>query len=103
MNRLKRNILWLILGICGLSILGWFINTFSPENFPQLILFFVIIAATTFFSSLFLLKIVRRAILVTLGIIVWLALRLFGLRELWYPLLLIPCLISLEILFQKKY
>jgi hypothetical protein len=33
---------------------------------------------------------------------VWLGLRLLGLRELWYPLLLIPCLISLEILFQRR-
>jgi hypothetical protein len=31
-----------------------------------------------------------------------LTLRMFGLRELWYPLLLIPCLISLEILFNKR-
>jgi hypothetical protein len=94
--------MWLIFGISGLCVLGWFVNTFQPENVYLLIFFFVIIAATTFFTSLFLLKIVRRAVLVTLGVVVWLILRLFGLRELWYPLLLIPCLISLEILFQKR-
>lgn len=93
---------YLILGISGLSVLSWFIHTFRPENIYLLILFFLIIAATTLFSSLFLLKIVRRAVLVTLGVVVWLMLRLFGLRELWYPLLLIPCLISLEILFGKR-
>lgn len=92
----------LIFGISWLCLLGWFVNTFQPKNVYLLILFFVIIAATTFFSSLFLLKIVRRAVLVTLGVVVWLILRLFGLREFWYPLLLVPCLISLEILFQKK-
>ncbi len=102
MDRQKRNILWLILGISGFSVLGWFANTFRPENMVLLILFFAIMTATTFFSSLFLLKIVRRAVLVTLGVIVWLSLRLLGLREFWYPLLLIPCLISLEILFQKR-
>jgi len=102
MNRPRRNILWLILGICGLSVLGWFGNTFPPENILRLVLFFAIIAATAFFSSLFLLKIVRRAFLVTLGVVIWLLLRLFGLREFWYPLLLVPCLISLEILFQKR-
>lgn len=102
MDRPKRNVLWLILGICGLSVLGWFVNTFQPENILLLVLFFVIIATTTFFSSLFLFKIVRRSVLVTLGVIVWLLLRLLGLRELWYPMLLIPCLISLEILFQKR-
>ena len=94
--------MWLIVGISGLCLLGWFVNTFQPENILLLVLFFVIIAATVFFSSLFLFKIVRRAVLVTLGVVVWLILRLFGLREFWYPLLLIPCLISLEILFQKR-
>lgn len=102
MDKPKRNILWVIFGICGLSVLGWFVNTFPPENILLLILFFVIIAGTTFFSSLFLLKIVRRAMLVTLGVVIWLILRLLGLREPWYPLLLIPCLISLEMLFQKR-
>jgi hypothetical protein len=94
--------LWLILGISCLSILGWFVNTFQPENLLLLTFFFVIVAATTFCISLFLFKIVRRAILVTIGVLVWFALRLLGLRELWYPLLLILCLISLEILFQKR-
>lgn len=93
---------YLILGISGLSVLGWFVNTFQPENILLLIPFFVIIAATTFFFSLFLLKIVRRAALVTLGVVIWLILRLLGLREIWYPLLLLPCLISLEILFGKR-
>lgn len=94
--------MWLIFGISGLCLLGWFVNTFQPENFLLLVLFFVIIALTTFFFSLFLFKIVRRAVLLTLGVVVWLLLRLFDLRDLWYPLLLIPCLISLEILFQKR-
>lgn len=94
--------MWLIIGISGVCILGWFVNTFPPENIFRLVLFFLIIAATVFSSSLFVFKIVRRAVLVTIGIVVWLLLRLLGLRELWYPLLLLPCLISLEILFQKR-
>ena len=93
---------YLLVGISGLCVLGWFVNTFTPENILLLILFFMIIAATAYFTSLFLFKIVRRAVLVTIGVTVWLTLRLLGLRDLWYPLLLIPCLISLEILFQKR-
>jgi len=91
-----------ILGISGLSLLGWYANTFGPDSFLRLVLFFVIVGLTTFFSSLFFLKIVRRAALVTLGVLVWLVLRLFGLREIWYPMLLVLCLISLEILLQKR-
>lgn len=102
MDRPKRNVWWLIVGISGLSLLGWFANTFTPGNFWGVVLFFVIVAATTFFSSLFILKIVRRAILVTIGVTIWLILRLLGLRDWYYPILLIPILISLEILFQKR-
>jgi len=93
---------YLIIGISFLSVLSWFVNTFPPENIPFLILFFVIVGTTTFFFSLFVFKIVRRALLVTLGVVIWLLLRLLGLRDFYYPLLLIPILISLEILFQKR-
>ena len=102
MDRPKRNIRELITGVCGLSLLGWFINTFTPDSLLLLTFFFLIIGATTFFFSLFLLKIVRRAVLVTLGVLMWLLLRLLGLREYYYPLLLIPVLISLEVLFRNR-
>lgn len=102
MNRPSRNIWWLILGISGLSVLGWFINTYQPDSVEMVALFFLIITAITFFSSLFIFKIVRRAVLIIAGVIVWLLLRLVGLRDWYYPVLLIPVLISLEILFQKR-
>jgi len=102
MHRQRHNIWHLIVGISGLSVLGWFINSMTPDSIPTIALFMFILSVTVFFSSLFLLKIVRRAALVTLGVLVWLILRLLGLREFWYPLLLIPCLISLEMLFQKR-
>ena len=92
----------LIAGISGLSLLGWFINTVTPDSAWTIVLFFVIIGATTFFCSLFIFKILRRAVLVTLGVTVWLLLRLLGLRDWYYPVLLIPVLISLEVLFQNR-
>lgn len=102
MNKSNRNIWWLIVGISGLSVLGWFINTFTPDSMQMVALFFLIITVTAFFSSLFVFKIMRRAILVTLGILIWLLLRLMGLRDWYYPILLIPILISLEILLEKR-
>ena len=102
MERPKRNIWWLVVAVCGLSVLGWFINSFSPDNFMFALLFFIIIGVTTFFASLFLLKIVRRAILLTMGVLIWLFLRLLGLRDFYYPLLLVPVLISLEILLRSR-
>jgi hypothetical protein len=94
--------LLLILGISGLSILGWFVNTYPPDNSWSIVLFFLIVSTTAFFFSLLLLKIVRRATIVTLGVIVWLLLRLLGLRDWYYPALLVPILISLEILLRKR-
>ncbi len=95
--------MWPLIGaISGLSFLGWFVNTFTPDSFPRLVLFFLIVAATTFYASLFFVKIVRRAAFVTIGVVIILILRLLGLREVWYVLLLIPCLISLEILLRVR-
>lgn len=102
MMKPERNIWWLIIGICGLSVLGWFTSTVSPANFLMVILLFVIIGVTIFFSSLFLLKIVRRAALVTFGVMIWLVLRLLGLRDYYYPVLLVPVLISLEMLLRTR-
>lgn len=92
----------LIAGISGLSLLGWFINTFTPDTVFKIAFFFFIIGATTFFCSLFIFKILRRAVLITLGVVVWLLLRMLGLRDWYYPVLLIPILISLEVLFQNR-
>lgn len=92
----------LILAISGLSILGWFVNTFTPDTFFRMAFFFLIAAITTFFFSLSILKIVRRAVLVALGVVILLLLRFLGLRDWYYPILLIPVLISLEILLQKR-
>jgi hypothetical protein len=92
----------LILGISGLSLLGWFINTFTPDSFWVIALFFLIVGATTYFCSLFIFKIVRRAVLITLGVVVWLLLRFVGLRDWYYPVLLVPVLISLEVLFKNR-
>lgn len=102
MEKPERNIWHLIFGMSGLSVLGWFMSSFSPANFLFVALFFLIVAVMVFFSSLFVFKSARRAILVTIGVIVWLVLRLLGLREIWYPFLLVLCLISLEILFQRR-
>jgi hypothetical protein len=102
MHRKPSSVWHIFIGISGLSVLGWFINSYSPDSFLMITLFFLIIAVTVFFFSLFLLKIVRRSLLVTLGVAIWFLLRLLGLRDWYYPALLIPIIISLEILFGKR-
>lgn len=91
-----------VIGISGISLLGWFVNSYSPDSVWMIAVFFVILSASVFFISLLFLKKIRRAALLTFGVILWLILRFLGLRELYYPILLIPILISLEILFQNR-
>ncbi len=91
---------YMVAGISGLSALGWLVNSTEPTA-ATIGAFFIIIAAAAFFFSLAVFKIVRRAALVTFGVIIWLLLRAFGLREWYYPALLIPVLISLEAILRN--
>lgn len=102
MEKPKRNLLWLFMGLAGIGLLGWFINAFSPNSVQLLLTFFSIITATVFFLSLFVLRQLRYAILTTLGIFAWLVLRFFGLREVYYGILLVAILVSLEVLLRKS-
>lgn len=94
--------MWFVVGISGLSLLGWYVNTYPSDSLVRILLFFAILGVTTFFTSFFLLKNRKRAVLITLGVIVLFLLRLIGLRNWYYPALLLPVLISLEILFQTR-
>lgn len=97
-----RNYLWLIIGICGISGLGWLINSFDPNYLLPLVLFFLLLFITIFSLSFFITNIVRRSILIGSGVFVFSLLRFFGLREWYYALLLIVCLILIELSFQNQ-
>lgn len=98
----NRNIAWLLIGICALSGLGWLINTQDPNYLSSLIIFFLFIFVTVFCISMFVTNIVRRSILIGSGAFVFFLLRLLGLREPLYIILLALSLISLEFYFQKR-
>ncbi len=102
MTKPTRNIWWLILGISGLSTLGWFTNSFEPTGFLSIGLFLLIIWFSMYSLALFLFSIKRRALLLSLGITIWLILRLLGLRELYYGILLLLVILSLEKLLQHE-
>ncbi len=101
-NNISKHILWLLIGISGLCGLGWVINTIDPAQTGALVLFFCILFVTVYGFIFFLTRKKERALLWTIGIVLFFLLRFFGLREWLYPVLLIACLISLEILFQKR-
>ncbi|OGG11638.1 hypothetical protein A2Z00_01100 [Candidatus Gottesmanbacteria bacterium RBG_13_45_10] len=101
MQNRPRNIWWLIISISGLSAIGWIIHTFPPEG-PILGVFFLFLFAVSYFASLFLFNIVRRSLTISLGVMLFFMLRYLQLHNPLYIILLIACLFSLELYFQKR-
>lgn len=97
-----RNIWWLIVAICGICVLAWFVNTYPPHSWQLFIVFFTLVFITSLFLLLYLINNVRRSILLSSGLSIFLLLRLLNLRELIYPLLLVASLLSLELLLTKR-
>lgn len=98
----ERNIWHLILGVSGLSALGWFINSFSPTKPLYLTVFFLTVLLSFLFLSLYLLQNVRRSLLLSTGLAIFLLLRLLDLRHPLYVILLFACLLSLELSLRKR-
>lgn len=102
MRHTPRNPWWLVLGISGISSIAWFVNTYPPDSLMRIASFFLLFFGTSFFLSRFLINNVRRALLLSLGLTVFFLLRLLGLREPIYIVLLFITLISLEVLLCNK-
>ncbi len=102
MRRRRRNIGSLAFGLVGFAVLGWFIITFEPTSWQKIAVFFFILFLSSIFVSQYLLKNTRRALLISVGLTVFLLLRLLNLREPIYLILLITTIASLEVLFQKR-
>src|SRR3989304_8887565 len=102
MRQKPRNVWWLIVGVPGLSALGWLINSYPPTSHVILISFFVFLFISVFYTLLYLLNNVRRATLGALGLVLLLLLRYFQLRHPLYLILLVACLTSLEALARKR-
>lgn len=100
--RSPRNPTYVFLAILGLCILAWFVHTYPPLTIFQIGFFLIIQFLTSFFFFVFLLKIPRRAVLISIGISGLLMLRLLGLTEYWYLILFVAILISLELMLQKR-
>ena len=78
-----------------------FAYKFPPDTWEIISIFLLIFLLSSFLLSLYLLNNVRRAILLSLSLIILLSLRALGLREPVYIVLLVLSLISLEVLFTK--
>lgn len=97
-----RQAWWLIAGIAGISSVGFLIHTFPPTGIAQIAAFFLLVALTLYFTFRFIVANRRWAILASLGISVFLLLRLLQLREPLYLILLAAVLVSLELVFHTR-
>ncbi len=102
MHRPHRSVWWLIIGISGISALAWYANTHTPDSWQMIALFFVLATIIVLSLLLYFLNNVRHVFLITGGMLILLLLRLLGLREIIYPLLLIASLLSLELMLRKR-
>lgn len=98
----RRSVWWLIAGISGISALAWFANTYTPDSWQMIALFFTLITAILTSFLLYFLNNVRHFLLITGGLLVFFFLRLLGLREIIYPLLLVATLLSIELVLRKR-
>lgn len=97
-----HNVMWLIIGICAVSGLGFLINAYDPDSWLYIGAFFLLLFLAASAISFFVTNIVRRSLLLGSGVLGIFFLRFLGLRELYYLVLLLLCLISIELYFQKK-
>jgi len=97
-----RNIWHLFIAVIGISLTGWYINTFAPKNWFIIAGFFFVFFLTWFFLLLYLLNNVRRAFMLTIGVSGIFMLRSAGLRDILYILLLAATIILLEAYLTKK-
>lgn len=92
----------IVIVVTAVSTLAWFINTYAPDSWQMIAIFFVLAALIIMNFLNYLLNNVRHILLITTGILIVLLLRLLGLREIIYPLLLAATLLSIELMLRKR-
>ena len=92
----------IVIVVTAASALAWFVNSYAPDSLQRIGIFFILV--TIILSSLLfpLVNNVRRVLLIICGLLIFLLLRLLGLREILYPLLLAATLLSLELMLKKR-
>lgn len=97
-----RQAWWLIAGFAGLSGIGFLIHTFPPTTIAAIVAFFILLATTLYFLLRFIVANNRWALLASVGVSVFLVLRMLNLREPLYLILLAAALVSLELVFHTR-
>jgi|GEM_PF-722723 len=101
-HKVQRNPFILFTGLTGLIGIAAYVNIVSPDSLIALAGFFLlfIIAATSLL--LYILQHTRHALLISAGTTIYLILRLLGLRQPLYAVLLLASIIALEYLWKDQ-
>jgi preprotein translocase subunit SecY len=98
--RVSKNPLHLFFAVTGLILLSAFITLVPPDSFVPIGIFFVLLASAVVLFSLYLGGSIRRSLVIAAGIVLYLLLRMLGLKHPLYFLLMIACIIALEYLWK---
>jgi hypothetical protein len=98
----QRNPTALFFGVSAFCALAALISIMPPGNPWITVLFFIIVAFGTYALTLYIVIHGKRALLITVGVVIFLLLRLVGLRNPLYVILLVASLASLELMRTKR-
>lgn len=102
MHTTQRNITWLFMGFGSMCVLGWLVNTTSPNGWPTILALFSLITVATYALAMFILNHSRRAGFITIGVVAFFLMRMAHLRQPLYSILLVAALLSLELTSKKR-
>ncbi len=100
-NQNIRNPSMLFMGIIGVIVTAIYVNVTSPGSLLLLAGFFGLFFFSFLALGLYVFPKKRHAILLAVGMTLFLVLRLLGLRQFWYTGLLIASVIALEMLWKE--
>ena len=98
----NTKIFWSGIAIIGISILGWIMRFTSPDSIGIVSMWLATIGLVLFSATYAILTHIRRALLLSAGVVLILTLRILGLRETYYIVLLCICLVSLELYLNSQ-
>lgn len=97
-----RNPYLLIGGVSGYILLSAYVNLYPPDSLLRIALFLIVIAASTGLVLQYLFRRTQQSILLSFGVVIFLTLRFFDLRNPLYTVLLLACIVSLELTMRKR-
>ncbi|MBI5614295.1 hypothetical protein HY947_05195 [Candidatus Gottesmanbacteria bacterium] len=92
----------LFLWISLVSLFGFYIQTIAPTSSASILFFFFILFCFLFVTCSIMTKSFVRCFLISLGVSMVLVLRLFGLKNILYPILLTSILVIIDQMVHTK-